>query len=91
MASPPRGPGAEGFGFFGTLFYVSKYYEFVDTWILVPRGPGPAGSAAGSGSPGTKDSYGTWQLHGFARVRPQVLKNSDGKHAPSFLQVRRGD
>lgn len=41
--------GADGFGTFAVIFYVSKYYEFVDSWIL-------------------------------------VLKNSDGKHAPSFLQ-----
>ena len=42
-----RGEG--GFGSLAVIFYVSKYYEFLDSAIL-------------------------------------VLKNSDGKHAPSFLQ-----
>jgi hypothetical protein len=25
----------DGFGIWATVFYVSKYYEFIDTWILV--------------------------------------------------------
>jgi hypothetical protein len=38
-----------GIATWAVIFYVSKFYEFIDTWVL-------------------------------------VLKNSDGKHAPSFLQ-----
>jgi hypothetical protein len=40
---------ANGIAIWAVIFYVSKFYEFIDTWVL-------------------------------------VLKNSDGKHAPSFLQ-----
>ena len=30
--------GAGGLGAWSTVFYISKYYEFVDTWILVLKG-----------------------------------------------------
>jgi hypothetical protein len=29
---------AAGFGAWSTIFYISKYYEFLDTWILVLKG-----------------------------------------------------
>lgn len=41
--------GSDGLATWATIFYMSKFYEFIDTWIL-------------------------------------VLKNTDGKRAPSFLQ-----
>ncbi|GMI31968.1 hypothetical protein TrCOL_g13261 [Triparma columacea] len=28
----------EGFGFWANIFYISKYYEFVDSWILILKG-----------------------------------------------------
>lgn len=31
-----------GFGFWADVFYVSKYYEFVDSWILVLKGKNPS-------------------------------------------------
>lgn len=43
------GDSESGIATWAVIFYVSKFYEFIDTWVL-------------------------------------VLKNSDGKHAPSFLQ-----
>lgn len=33
---------SSGFGPWATIFYVSKYYEFVDTWILVLKGKQPS-------------------------------------------------
>jgi GNS1/SUR4 family len=27
-----------GLGAWATAFYISKYYEFVDTWILIAKG-----------------------------------------------------
>ena len=32
-----------GFGFWASVFYLSKYYEFVDTWILVCKVDGRTG------------------------------------------------
>lgn len=31
-----------GFGYWAYVFYVSKYYEFVDTWILILKGKEPS-------------------------------------------------
>ena len=31
-----------GFGPWATIFYISKYYEFIDTWILVLKGKRPS-------------------------------------------------
>ncbi|GMI26318.1 hypothetical protein TrRE_jg212, partial [Triparma retinervis] len=28
----------EGFGYWANIFYISKYYEFVDSWILILKG-----------------------------------------------------
>jgi hypothetical protein len=34
--------GKYGFGHWAIIFYISKYYEFVDTWILVFKGKKPS-------------------------------------------------
>jgi hypothetical protein len=34
--------GASGFGAWAVVFYISKYYEFVDTWVLVFKGKKPS-------------------------------------------------
>lgn len=33
---------SSGFGSWATIFYVSKYYEFIDTWILILKGKKPS-------------------------------------------------
>lgn len=33
---------AEGLGGWATIFYISKYYEFVDTWVLIMKGKDPS-------------------------------------------------
>lgn len=35
-------PGGADFGAWAFIFYISKYYEFVDTWILVLKGKPPS-------------------------------------------------
>eukprot|EP00588_Corethron_pennatum_P002146 CAMPEP_0194285286 /NCGR_PEP_ID=MMETSP0169-20130528/29847_1 /TAXON_ID=218684 /ORGANISM="Corethron pennatum, Strain L29A3" /LENGTH=267 /DNA_ID=CAMNT_0039031375 /DNA_START=176 /DNA_END=975 /DNA_ORIENTATION=+ len=34
--------GNSGLGGWATIFYISKYYEFVDTWIIVMKGRSPS-------------------------------------------------
>jgi len=34
--------GSSGFGGWATIFYISKYYEFVDTWVLILKGKKPS-------------------------------------------------
>lgn len=34
--------GASGFGAWAIVFYISKYYEFADTWVLVFKGKKPS-------------------------------------------------
>ena len=31
-----------GFGAWATIFYISKFYEFIDTWVLVIKGKDPS-------------------------------------------------
>jgi hypothetical protein len=33
---------SSGFGAWATVFYISKYYEFLDTWVLVMKGKAPS-------------------------------------------------
>jgi len=33
---------SSGFGAWATIFYISKYYEFIDTWVLVIKGKEPS-------------------------------------------------
>lgn len=34
--------GSAGLGGWATIFYISKYYEFVDTWVLILKGKKPS-------------------------------------------------
>jgi hypothetical protein len=40
--SPGSGSGGSDFGAWAFIFYISKFYEFADTWILVLKGKPPS-------------------------------------------------